>query len=88
MSEQQSSQEINDIYNLYARAIDEKRYELLDTIFSEEAELHYIVGREEFKCKGQNRQAILKHSLICAFGQIILLAGRPWKYRQQCVFYS
>ena len=26
MSKQQSSQEINDIYNLYARAIDEKRY--------------------------------------------------------------
>ena len=75
MSEQQSSQEINDIYNLYARAIDEKRYGLLDMIFSEEAELHYIVGGEEFKCKGAESASYFKAFLDLCFWTNHLIGG-------------
>jgi hypothetical protein len=36
-----SNTEIEDTYSLYARAIDEKRYELLERVFHPEAQLQY-----------------------------------------------
>lgn len=86
MSEQQSSQEINDIYNLYARAIDEKRYGLLDTIFSEEAELHYIVGREEFKCSGVESASYFKAFLDLCFWTNHLIGGASIEIRGDYAF--
>ena len=44
--------DISHVYAIYARAIDEKRYDLLDRVFTPEAELQYEVGPHKFDCKG------------------------------------
>lgn len=75
MNEKTSRQCIAEIYSLYARAIDEKRFELLDSIFSEEAELHYIVGSEEFKCCGAEAGSYFKAFLDLCFWTNHLIGG-------------
>ncbi len=86
MSKQQSSQEINDIYNLYARAIDEKRYGLLGTIFSEGAKLHYIVGREEFNCSGAESASYFKAFLDLCYWTNHLIGGASVEIRGSYAF--
>ena len=39
-------------YSVYARAIDEKRFDLLERVFHPEAELEYVVGPHAFRCSG------------------------------------
>ena len=58
-----SNRKIEEIYSLYARAIDEKRYELLEKIFHPEAELQYIVGSQEFACSGAEAADYFKNFL-------------------------
>ncbi|MEM7467222.1 MAG: nuclear transport factor 2 family protein [Pseudomonadota bacterium] len=45
-------QQISEIYATYARAIDEKRYDLLSQVFLDDATLCYEVGPHEFSCLG------------------------------------
>ena len=45
--------EIAETYSIYARAIDEKRYDLLDRVFLDTATLEYEVGPHQFACKGR-----------------------------------
>ncbi len=53
MNELQSAiLDITHVYSIYARAIDEKRFDLLSQVFSADAELHYIVGPHEFRSNG------------------------------------
>ena len=40
-------------YSVYARAIDEKRYDLLPKVFLADASLHYEVGPHQFNCNGK-----------------------------------
>ncbi|MGR8919810.1 MAG: nuclear transport factor 2 family protein [Gammaproteobacteria bacterium] len=40
------------VYSIYARAIDEKRYDLLARVFTDDAALSYVVGPHEFSCRG------------------------------------
>ena len=58
-----SNTKIEDLYSLYARAIDEKRYELLARVFHPEAELQYIVGSQEFACSGAEAADYFKNFL-------------------------
>ena len=39
-------------YSLYARAVDEKRFDLLERVFHSNAELEYVVGPHAFRCSG------------------------------------
>lgn len=43
---------INHVYSIYARAIDEKRFDLLRRVFTDDAELEYTVGVHQFSCRG------------------------------------
>ena len=53
MNELQSAiVDITHVYSIYARAIDEKRFDLLNQVFADDARLHYIVGVHEFRCTG------------------------------------
>ena len=45
--------QISEIYSIYARAIDEKRYDLLERVFLDDASLEYTVGPHQFSCKGE-----------------------------------
>jgi hypothetical protein len=58
-----SNTKIEDLYSLYARAIDEKRYKLLERVFHPEAELQYIVGSQEFTCSGSEATNYFKDFL-------------------------
>jgi hypothetical protein len=49
----QDKYEISEIYAIYARAIDEKRYDLLAEVFAPDASLHYEVGPHQFDCSGK-----------------------------------
>lgn len=44
--------EISHVYSIYARAIDEKRYDLLSRVFAPDAVLEYTVGVHNFSCRG------------------------------------
>lgn len=44
--------DITENYSIYARAIDEKRYDLLPRVFLPDASLHYEVGPHQFNCNG------------------------------------
>jgi len=39
-------------YSIYARAIDEKRFDLLESVFHPDAALEYVVGPHTFHCTG------------------------------------
>lgn len=56
---------ISHLYAIYARAIDEKRFDLLDRVFSADASLQYTVGVHQFNCTGSGAGA--------AFGNFIEL---------------
>jgi hypothetical protein len=58
-----SNSKIEDLYSVYARAIDEKRYELLEKVFHPDAELQYIVGSQEFSCSGTEAANYFKNFL-------------------------
>lgn len=45
-------QDIAHTYAVYARAIDEKRYDLLARVFTPQARLAYVVGPHAFECLG------------------------------------
>ena len=62
-----SNTEIEDTYSLYARAIDEKRYELLKKVFHPEAQLQYIVGSQEFVCSGSESTNYFRNFLNLCF---------------------
>lgn len=62
-----SNTEIEDTYSLYARAIDEKRYELLKRVFHPEAQLQYIVGSQEFVCSGAESASYFRNFLNLCF---------------------
>lgn len=55
--------EIAHLYPIYARACDEKRFDLLARVFSADATLHYVVGEHEFKCTGADAAANFKQFL-------------------------
>lgn len=44
-------------YATYARACDEKRYDLFERVFAPDASLHYRVAGHEFHCRGENAAA-------------------------------
>lgn len=41
--------EINELIQRYGKALDEKKYELLDSVFTTDAELVYLLGEELIK---------------------------------------
>lgn len=43
---------VTHVYAIYARAIDEKRYDLLERVFTPGAALAYTVGPHAFECTG------------------------------------
>ncbi len=43
---------ITQVYAIYARAIDEKRFDLLADVFTPDATLDYVVGPHTFSCRG------------------------------------
>lgn len=51
---------ISHLYPLYAQALDEKRFELLERVFTPDAELHYVVGEHEFRCTGAEAAAAFR----------------------------
>jgi hypothetical protein len=44
-------------YAIYARAIDEKRYDLLAGVFTPDAHLEYLVGPHAFECRGADAES-------------------------------
>ena len=58
---------MENIYSLYAKAIDEKRYYLLPEIFHKKAVLQYIVGGQEFACSGEEAADYFKNFLDLCF---------------------
>jgi len=44
-------------YATYARACDEKRYDLFERVFTPDASLHYRVAGHEFSCRGDTAPA-------------------------------
>lgn len=51
---------IGQLYSTYARAADEKRYDLLAQVFTDDAPLDYRVGPHNFTCTGQQSGAAFK----------------------------
>lgn len=51
---------IGHLYAIYARAIDEKRYDLLRRVFTPDAVLDYRVGPHKFGCTGADAAAAFK----------------------------
>jgi hypothetical protein len=83
-----SNKNIEDIYSLYARAIDEKRYELLERVFHPEAELHYIVGSQEFSCDGSNAATYFKNFLNLCFWTNHLIGSPAIELGERTAFAS
>ena len=59
--------EIAHLYPIYARAVDEKRYELLDRVFTADATLQYVVGEHEFACSGAESGHAFARFLECCY---------------------
>ena len=83
-----SNKNIEDIYSLYARAIDEKRYEWLERVFHPEAELHYIVGSQEFSCDGSNAATYFKNFLNLCFWTNHLIGSPAIELGERTAFAS
>lgn len=55
------------VYAIYARAIDEKRFDLLDQVFLPEATLEYTVGEHAFTTSGAGSGAAFGNFLECCY---------------------
>jgi len=52
--------DVTHVYATYARAIDEKRYDLLQRVFTPDAALDYVVGSHRFTARGEHAAAAFK----------------------------
>ena len=77
--------EISATYSIYARAIDEKRYDLLDQVFLADASLEYEVGPHQFSCKGSESASYFATFLKYCYWTNHLIAA-PMIEHQEKVF--
>lgn len=63
------------LYACYAQALDEKRYALLDGVFTPGAELLYRVGDHEFRCTGTEAPKAFREFLDLCYWTHHLIAA-------------
>lgn len=71
----QDRMDIAESYSIYARAIDEKRYDLLPRVFLPDAALLYEVGPHEFSCTGAEASTNFSNFLTLCYWTNHLIAA-------------
>lgn len=66
---------VGHIYATYARAIDEKRYDLLAYVFAADAALEYRVGPHHFSCSGDQAAKYFAEFLVHCYCTNHLIAA-------------
>ena len=78
--------DVSQVYGTYARAIDEKRYDLLSQVFHPEAKLEYIVGGFNFSCLGNESAGKFKEFLDLCFWTNHLIGSPSCEQNGKMIF--
>jgi SnoaL-like domain len=73
--------QITQVIQRYGKAIDEKRFDLLATLFTPDAQLVYLVGKQLIECRMEEAQGVFKSFLTKCYWTSHLISDPVIEFR-------